>query len=167
VSPGIRDRVRAHAATGRALEAGETSAILEVGTTAADEMIARLLRVELGSTVHLRRRIVSHGGVPVHLSTSYYAPFVVEATPELARPVSTGGSRELAAERLGAEQSRSDEEVSYRPATEAERTALGLSAAEGVAEVVRAVFLTDGRVVEAAVKVCAGSTTLRWSTPLR
>ncbi|MDH6224281.1 UTRA domain-containing protein [Streptomyces sp. MJP52] len=166
VSPGIQDRVRTHAATGRALEAGETSRILDVGTTTADEAIASLLRVEPGSTVHFRRRLVSRDGTPVHLSTSYYASFVVEVTPELTEAVSTGGSRELAAERLEAKQGRVEEEVTYRPATEPEWEALGLDPGEGVAEVVRAVFLTDGRVVEAGMKICPGSTALRWSSSL-
>lgn len=165
-SDNISARVRTHAATGKALAADETSEIMEVGTVGADEAIAARLDVEPGSQVHVRRRLVKRGGSPVHLSSSYYPSYVVEATPELAEPVSTGGSRELAAERLGVTQGRVLEEVTSRLATDSERDALGLTGSVIVTQVLRTVFLTDGRVVEVAVKVCHGSTVLRWSTAL-
>lgn len=165
-SDNIAARVRTHAATSRALVAGETSQIMEVATVGAEEAIATRLDVEPGSPVHMRRRIVSRGGSPIHLSSSYYAPFVIEAVPELAEPVSTGGSRELAAERLGVPQGHVLEEVTSRVATEDERAALGLTGQVIVTQVLRTVSLADGRVVEVAVKVCNGSTVLKWSTPL-
>lgn len=165
-SDNIAARVRTHAATGKALAAGETSRILEVGTVGADETVAARLEIEPGTPVHVRRRVVSRDGAPVHLSSSYYAAFVIEATPELTEPVSTGASRELAAERLGVAQEQVLEEVTSRLATEPEREALGLTGSVIVTQVVRTVFLTDGRIVEVAVKVCHGSTVLKWSTAL-
>jgi DNA-binding GntR family transcriptional regulator len=161
-------RVRTWAATGRALSARETSQILEVGTVGADETVAARLDIEPGSPVHVRRRLVSRDGSPVHLSSSYYPAYVIEVTPELTEPVSTGGSRELAAKRLGAAQERALEEVTSRLANEAEKEALGLtgSGAVIVTQVVRTVGLADDRIVEVAVKVCHGSTVLKWSTPL-
>lgn len=165
-SDNIAARVRNYATTGKALASNETSEIMEVGTVGADEAIAARLDVEPGSQVHVRRRLVKRDGSPVHLSSSYYAPYVVEATPELAEPVSTGGSRELAAERLGAAQGRVLEEVTSRLAADPERDALGLTGSVIVTQVLRTVFLTDGRAVEVAVKVCHGSTVLRWSTAL-
>lgn len=165
-SDNVAARVRTHAATGRALAADETSRIYEVGMVGADETVAGRLEVEPGTPVHVRRRVVSRSGVPVHMSSSYYAPFVVEVTPELTRPVSTGASRELAAERLGVPQDRVLEEVTSRLATEPEKDALGLTGSVIVTQVVRTAYLTDGRVVEVAVKVCGGATVLRWSTNL-
>lgn len=165
-SDNIATRVRNHATTGQALAAGETSRILEVGTVGADETVAARLEVEPGTPVHVRRRIVSRNGTPVHMSSSYYPAFVVEATPELTEPVSTGGSRELAAERLGVAQERVLEEVTSRFATDPEKDALGVTGSVIVTQVVRTVFLADGRIVEVAVKVCRGSTVLRWSTSL-
>jgi GntR family transcriptional regulator len=132
----------------------------------ADEIVATRLEVEPGSPVHVRRRIVSRDGAPVHMSSSYYLPFVVDATPELAQPVSTGASRELAAERLGVPQDHVLEEVTSRLATEAEKEALKLSGSVVVTQVVRTVFLADGRIVEVAVKVCNGATVLKWGTQL-
>jgi DNA-binding GntR family transcriptional regulator len=166
-SPTISARLLSWASTGRALAANETSKILAVETVGADELIAHRLGVEPGSPVHVRRRLVSRDGVPVHLSSSYYPAYVIEATPELAEPVSTGGSRELAAERLGADQDRVLEEVTSRHATEDEKAALGLTGQVVVSQVLRTVLLTDGRVVEVAVRVLHGSTVLRWSTSLR
>ncbi|MEV6123056.1 GntR family transcriptional regulator [Streptomyces sp. NPDC052077] len=168
MSNNIATRVSLHATTGKALGGGETSQILEIGTTGADELVAPRLDVSPGTPVHVRRRLVSRGGVPVHLSSSYYPAYVIAVTPELTEPVSTGGSRELAAERLGAAQELVLEEVTSRLATEQEKSALGLTAGDVVVtQVVRTVTLTDGRVVEVAVKVAGGATILRWSTSLR
>jgi DNA-binding GntR family transcriptional regulator len=165
-SDNIAARVRTHAATGRALAAGETSEILEVGTVGADEGVAVRMGVEPGSPVHVRRRLVSRDGKPVHLSSSFYPSFVIDVTPELTESVSTGGSRELAAERLGVKQARVLEEVTSRLATDPEKSALGLTGSVIVTQVVRTVFLADGRTVEVAVKVAGGSTVLKWSTAL-
>jgi GntR family transcriptional regulator len=168
ISNNIATRVLLHESTGKALGGGETSQILEVGTVGADELVAPRLDVAPGTPVHVRRRLVSRGGVPVHVSSSYYPAYVIAATPELTQPVSTGASRELAAERLGSPQDHVLEEVTSRLASESEKAALGLTAGDVVVtQVVRTVSLTDGRIVEVAVKVTGGATILRWSTSLR
>ena len=167
-STAISTRVALHAATGSAMESGEQSRILEVGTVGADALVAPRLEVEPGTPVHVRRRLVSRNGTPVHLSSSYYPAYVIAVTPELQEPVSTGASRELAASRLGSAQAQVLEEVTSRHATAAEKEALGLTAGEVVVtQVVRTVVLEDDRVVEVAVKVAEGSTILRWTTSLR
>jgi len=165
-SPTIATRVRTHAETGRALESDETSRIIEVGIVGADETIASRLDIAPGTPVHVRRRVVSRSGVPMHMSSSYYPTYVIDAVPELTQPVSTGGSRELAAERLGSPQARVLEEVTSRLAADPEKEALGLTGSVIVTQVVRTVYLGDGRVVEVAVKVCSGATVIRWSSAL-
>ncbi|WP_234311018.1 GntR family transcriptional regulator [Streptomyces sp. NRRL WC-3795] len=168
ISNNIANRVALHATTGSALDGGESSRILEVGTVGADELIAPRLDVAPGTPVHVRRRVVSRGGIPVHVSSSYYPAYVIAVTPELTEPVSTGGSRELAADRLGVAQDRVLEEITSRLATEAEKGALGLTAKDvPVSQVIRTVYLADDRVVEVAVKVTGGSTPLRYTMPLR
>ncbi|MFC4497907.1 GntR family transcriptional regulator [Streptomyces ovatisporus] len=168
ISNNIATRVQMHGITGSALGGGESSRILEVGTVGADELVAPRLDVSPGTPVHMRKRVVSRNGGPVHVSSSYYPAYVIAVTPELTEPVSTGGSRELAAERLGAAQEQVLEEVTSRLATESEKSALGLTTGDVVVtQVVRTVTLIDGRVVEVAVKVAGGSTILRWSTSLR
>ncbi|MEU5157762.1 MULTISPECIES: GntR family transcriptional regulator [Actinomycetes] len=166
-SSNIEARVRLHEATGKALGSDETSRILEIATVGADELIAPRLDVAPGTPVHVRRRVVSRNGAPIHLSSSFYPAYVIAAAPELAAPTSTGGSRELAAERLGVAQDHVLEEVTSRLATKTEKAALGLTAENVVVtQVIRTVYLTDGRVVEVAVKIAGGSTILRWSTSL-
>ncbi|MDT0418856.1 GntR family transcriptional regulator [Streptomyces sp. DSM 41982] len=166
-SSSIANRVSLDALTGRALDPGEESRVLELGTVGADEIVASRLDVPPGTPVHVRRRVVSRGGTPVHYSSSFYPAFVIAVTPELTAPVSTGRSRELAAERLGVPQEHVLEEVTARLATSAEKAALGLSAESViVSQVVRTVYLADGRVVEVAVKVAGGETILRWATSL-
>ncbi|MEU9166112.1 GntR family transcriptional regulator [Streptomyces sp. NPDC048424] len=165
-SDNIAGRVRNFAETGKALSEGETSQILEIGTVAADEIVASRLEVEPGTPVAVRRRVVSRAGVPVHYSSSYYPAYVIDVVPELTEPVSTGGSRELASARLGSPQKGVLEEVTMRNATEIEKAALGLTGTVGVSQVVRTVYLQDGRIVEVGVKVVSGSTVLRWWTDL-
>jgi DNA-binding GntR family transcriptional regulator len=165
-SENIAARVSSYMATGKALLTGEISRILEIGTVGADEIVARRLDVVPGTPVHVRRRLVSRDGVPLHVSSSYYPAFVIQAAPELTKPISTGGSRELAAERLGSAQDRVLEEVTARLATQWEKRVLGLTRSAIVTQVIRTVSLADDRVVEVAVKVCSGSTVLRWSTKL-
>ncbi|MFE3866122.1 GntR family transcriptional regulator [Streptomyces goshikiensis] len=165
-SPSVVARVASHAATGRALAVGETSQILEVGMVRAEGVVAARLEVEPGTTVHVRRRLVSRDGVPTHMSSSYYTTAVVEVTPELAQMVSTGGSRELAAERLGSPQKRLRVTVTPRLATEPEKEALGLAGVVPIAQEVRTVSLEDGRVVEVAVKVSGENGALNYDIPL-
>lgn len=167
ISNNIAARVRLHESTGKALGGGESSRIIEVGTVGADALVASRLDVSQGTPVHVRRRLVSRGDTPVHISSSYYPSYVIAVTPELTELVSTGGSRELAAERLGSAQDHVLEEVTSRMATEFEKNALGLTAGDVVVtQVVRTVHLADGRVVEVAVKVAGGATILRWATSL-
>lgn len=167
VSESIATRVTRHATTGSAMARNESSRILSIGTVGADESIAGRMGVEPGTPVLKRHRVVSRHGVPVHLSTSYYPAYVAAATPELSNPVSTGGSRELAAERLGSPQKQVIEEVSARPATQDEKSALGLDGDPVyVLQTVRTVTLVDGRTVEVAVRVASSSTVLRWVTDL-
>ncbi|QKW48129.1 GntR family transcriptional regulator [Streptomyces microflavus] len=167
ISNNIATRVKLHESTGKALGGGETSRITEVGTVGADELVAPRLDVAPGTPVHVRRRVVSRNGAPVHFSSSYYPAYVIAVTPELTEPVSTGGSRELAAERLGSAQAHVLEEVTARFATETEKSALGLTAGNVIVnQVVRTVHLADGRVVEVAVKIAGGTTILRWEALL-
>ncbi|MFD4535638.1 GntR family transcriptional regulator [Kitasatospora sp. NPDC058397] len=165
-SASVAIRVRTYAATGRALGAREESRILEIGTTESEEGIALRLEIDPGSLVHVRQRLVSRDGTPAHVTSSYYPPFVVQAAPELTEPVSTGGSRELVAERLGVPQWHSLQEQTSRIATEQERELLELTDPAVVTQVIRTVSLKDGRVIEVAVKIIPGSTVLKTSESL-
>ena len=163
-SPGLPDRVTRHAATGDALASGETSEILHVGEVDAPDAIASRLGVTPGDRVWMRRRRVSAHGEVSHVSTSYYTSRVVAATPELTRASSTGGSRELAAERLGSDQASVLEEAHPMIAGPSDAHDLGISVGDPLIRVVRTVWLRDDTVVEVAVKITHRP--LRWTTPL-
>lgn len=165
-SAGVAARVQTWASTGHALGQSEESRIVETGIVPADPDVAARLDVAPGHPIHVRRRVVNRNGAVVHISSSYYPEYVIEAAPELAEQVSTGGSRELVAQRLAATQGTAIEEVTSRRATDDERAALGLTGDVVVTQVMRTVWLTDGRVLEVAVKTCSGQTALRWITEL-
>ncbi|MET9603376.1 hypothetical protein [Streptomyces sp. NPDC006459] len=69
------------------------------------------------------------------MSSSYYPPYVIEVTPELTQPTTTGGSRELPAMRLGSPQDQVPEEVTSRMAAPSEKAALGLTTGDVVRSV--------------------------------
>lgn len=163
-SPGLVDRVQRYAATGSALSSVETSRILHVGEVAAPEEIAFRLRVSPGDQVWSRQRVVESLGQVLHLSTSYYSQRVIDAVPELTQPVSTGGSRELASDRLGASQAHVLEEIWAESANVEDSVYLGVPRGSPIIVVTRTVWLSDNTVVEVAVKRTARS--LKFSSAL-
>jgi len=163
-SPGLADRVQRHSATGGALAANEVSEILRVGQVAADDLIASRLGVSPGDQVWMRRRRVSANEQVSHVSTSYYTQRVIEVTPELTQPTSTGGSRELAAERLGAAQVSVLEEAYPMLAGPVDARDLPVSIGDPLIRVVRTAWLSDDTIVEVAVKITHRP--LRWTTSL-
>jgi GntR family transcriptional regulator len=165
-SPSIADRVRRHAETGRALREGEVSRIVRSEVTAADEVVAERLGVAPGHPVQVRVRVVSRNGTVSHLSSSYYPSYVMNQVPELSGTTSTGGSRELASERLGSPQDRASHDITSRPAYSEELDLLGLEEGTTVLVDVRTVYLEDDRVVEVAVKVCPGTGYLHYEEQL-
>jgi DNA-binding GntR family transcriptional regulator len=155
----LNDRAASKRTTGNALMVGEKSRILKVGMIPCPSDIAVHLGVEPGEMVLRRSRVNIKNGHPATMSTSYYTQETAQATPELAEPESIpGGSRELAAERLGSKLGKAMEPVTSRPAYEAERSTLMLSGTFAVVtQALRVVPLQDGRIVEVAVKVCDGA----------
>lgn len=155
----VRNRVDNHATSGKALGANETTRILSIDTeTPCPADVAPLLGVEPGDEVLCRSRVNLIDGRPNATGYSYYPPVVAERTPELARPESIpSGSRELAAERMGSEQSDAYNIITSRLATDQEREILEMGGAYNVVtQVARHVVLRNGQTVEVAVKVFDG-----------
>jgi DNA-binding GntR family transcriptional regulator len=152
-TPAVSERVANHADNGTAMRRGEHSEILAAEEVPAPVDVAQLLDVHPGTPVHLRRRLVWRDEIPQHMTTSYYLPYVVEAANELAEPVSTGGSRELAAQRLGSAQEVVEERFSARLVSQEEASALRVPNWSAVLVTRRTVTLADGRILEVAVKV--------------
>lgn len=166
---GVEDRAASVRATGKALGKKEKSRIIEIGMVPCPEKFAIHLGVEPGEEVLHRKRVNSINEVPASVSESFYPREVSELTPELAGTASIpSGSRELAAERLGSEQSMVEQTVISRLATDIERDLLEMNRQWSiVTQVERVVFLADGRVVEVAVKVTLGEAPVRFRSALR
>jgi DNA-binding GntR family transcriptional regulator len=167
--PSMDDRMAALRATGKILGRGETCEILETRMVDCPPSIAAYLRVEEGSQVLLRTRVTKRNGKPIAVSESYYPQFAVEAAPELAeRGNIEGGARELAVYRLDCTQEDAEETFTARMATDREKTLLEVTAKFAVVlQTLRVVPMSDGRVVEAAVKVGEGSMPVRTRRSLR
>lgn len=164
----VQNRVDNHAANGKALGATETSRILSVEKVPAPADLAPLLGVEPGDEVWCRTRLNLIDGHPEATGYSYYPPEVTEVTPELTRPESIpGGSRELAAERMGSRQKHCNNVITSRLATDRERELLDLGGVYNViTQVARCVLLANGKTVEVAVKVFDGRTPVSFDVEL-
>ncbi|MBD3004851.1 GntR family transcriptional regulator [Streptomyces sp. 5-10] len=165
----LNERAASKRATGNALGVGETSKILDLGMIPCPPDIAECLNVEPGEQVLRRSRVNFRNGHPATMSTSYYTQETARVTPELAEPVSIpGGSRELAAERMGSPLDEGTEDVTARLATDAERSTLMLSGTFTVVmEDLRIVSLEDGRIIEVAKKVVPGDHPLRFRSSFK
>lgn len=168
-SASMNDRAATVRSTGKALAKDESSRILRAEMTPCPEDIAVHLGVEAGEPVLIRERVTSKSGVPAAVSRSFYRKEVAELAPELTVMESTGGSVELAAERMGSPKAEAVEYVTSRLCTEREMDLLdigSLGLPVPVTQVARVVMLEDGRVVEAAVKVSAGERPVVFRTNL-
>lgn len=169
----VDSRLDSHAATGRALRKNETSKILSVKEVPCPADVAVLLGVEAGAPVLCRKRLNlltddEGNETPDATGYSYYPPEVVEATPELkGRKSIPGGSRELAAERMGSRQAHITNVVTSRLATDEERELLNLGGTMPiVTQNLRHVTLANGKTVEVAAKIHEGSRPLSFSKEL-
>lgn len=125
----------------------------------ADEEVASALDVEIGTQVVERSRIVFRGGVATHTVTSYYRLEDVEGTAIMDdRPgmAGSGGSFAILAER-GMEPYEIDELLKSRLPTVDEVQTLQLPPGETVMDLTQWTRTAEGRVVEFARAVHAGS----------
>ncbi|MEW2527529.1 UTRA domain-containing protein [Streptomyces sp. NPDC047071] len=115
---------------GRAGKAG-THRLAEVTECVPPESVAAALRLEPGELAIVRRRVVKLEGVPIELADSYYPLRIAQGTALAEHRKVPGGAPTLLAG-LGYTAAEVEEDVSCREATDAERTALNLGAAEWV-----------------------------------
>lgn len=157
--PSIEDRMSSLRATGKILGKGETCEILSIETVQCPADIAAHLNLEPGTEVLRRARRTKRNGKPLAVSYSYFPAEAVEAAPELAEPENIpSGARELAAYRMGSPQEESLQVTVGQLANDEEKTLLELTSKYAmVLHTLRVVWLADGRVVEAAMKVSEAS----------
>lgn len=131
-----------------------TQELTHVGEVAAEEDVADLLGIEPGSTVVVRRRVMSLDDEPVQLADSYYPLDLVQGAP-IAEPRKLLGGTVAALERLGLQLGDFEEHVSARAATPEERQTLSLAEGVPVLVLIRTTYTTDGRSVEVSRAVLA------------
>lgn len=152
--PSMEDRMASLRSTGKILGKGETCEILECSTVPCPPNIAQHLQVEPGSDVLKRVRRTRRHGKPIAVSESYFPPFAVEAAPEIGEPENIeGGAREAAVHALEVTQDEALEYHTSHMADEREKELLEVTAKYvSILQTLRVVKLSDGRVVEVAVK---------------
>jgi GntR family transcriptional regulator len=131
----------------------------DVALVQADERTAAALGIVAGDPVYERARVMTRNGTPTHTMTSYYRRADVEGTPLVdPRPGiagSSGGFQVLTDQGLSPHQITED--LSARMPTADEALLLELPAGEPVVELHRITRTADGRPIEYARGVHAGS----------
>jgi GntR family transcriptional regulator len=130
--------------------------MLYIGTEPAGEHIASCLRVEPGTDVVARRKLMYANDVPVRIATSFFRADLFGQTrmaePEFVRP-----TLQAALEDLGYTFGRAEETLIARPPTLFERETLELEAGDWIVQVLRASYSTEGTPVHTLETICAAT----------
>jgi DNA-binding GntR family transcriptional regulator len=130
--------------------------MLYIGLEPASEHVAACLRVELGTDVVARRKLMTANDVPVRIATSFFRADLFADTrmaePEFVRP-----SLQAALEDLGYRFGHAEENLTARQPTEFERTTLELDPDEWVVQVLRASYSGEGTPVHTLETICAAT----------
>lgn len=130
--------------------------LTEVGPTGAPDYVARLLGIEEGDAVIVRRRTMIRNEVdPVELVTSYF-PIHIASGTELAGRGGLSKGSPTALARLGFPPESSTEWVSCRLPTPDEAEKLRLAATAPVLRLLRQLRMADGTPVEVTEMVMPG-----------
>lgn len=133
------------------------------GKVNANARVAVALGMPTGASVALRSRIVLLDDRPIELTDSYYPLAIADGTALVEIRKIRGGAITLLAE-LGHAPTRGEEEVSARPPTPEEATALGLAPEQWVLDVFRIAMDRHGSPVEVtAMTMPASGRTLRYT----
>lgn len=130
--------------------------MLYVGPEPAGEQVAACLRVEPGTPVVARRKMMTADDVPVRVATSYFRADLFGGT-RLAEPEFVQPSLQSALTALGHVFGHAEEDLTARPPTAFERETLELDPGEWVVQVLRAGYSTDGTPIHVLETICAAS----------
>ncbi|MGO4417558.1 GntR family transcriptional regulator [Streptomyces sp. MCAF7] len=125
-----------------------TQRIVQAGETPAPEVVARLLEVEAGAAVVVRRRIMYLDGQPCELTDSCYPAHIAVGTGLARTAKIRGGAVALLAE-LGYVGRRVREDVTARMPDEQERELLRTAELEPVMCLERVILDGDDRPIQA------------------
>ncbi|CAM5406280.1 putative HTH-type transcriptional regulator [Streptomyces avidinii] len=131
------------------------SSLLAVEEVATAGDIAAALGLPEGSPAVCRRQLISIGGEPAELVSSYYPPDIARGTALAMSRRIRGGTPTLLTE-LGFPPRRSVDRLSARVATQEQYTALQLPGDLPVLRTLRTVYSEDGRPIEVTVMVKSG-----------
>jgi GntR family transcriptional regulator len=130
--------------------------MLYIGLEPAAEHVAACLRVSPGDDVVARRKVMSAGGVPVRVATSFFRADLFASTrmaePEFVRP-----SLQSALADLGYRFGRAEETLTARRATTVERDTLELEPDDWVVQIVRASYSTEDTPIHTLETICAAT----------
>lgn len=130
--------------------------MLYIGLEPAGDHVAASLRVEPGTDVVARRKLMTANGVPVRIATSFFRADLFADTrmaePEFVRP-----SLQAALEDLGYRFGHAEENLSARQPTPFEHTTLELDPDEWVVQIVRASYSSEGTAVHTLETICAAT----------
>jgi DNA-binding GntR family transcriptional regulator len=131
--------------------------MLHVGPEAAADHIAAALRVEAGSEVLARRKLMLANDVPVRIATSYFRLDLFGGTAVAGEPDFVRPSLQSAIEALGHRFGRAEEHLVARAPTEFEARTLRLDTGEWIVQVLRAGYSAEDVPIHTLETVCAAS----------
>lgn len=130
--------------------------MLYIGLEPASEHVAACLRVEPGTDVVARRKLMTANDVPVRVATSYFRADLFGNTrmaePEFVRP-----TLQSALSDLGYTFGRAEEYLTARPPTSFERVTLDLDPDEWVVQIIRASYSTEDTPVHTLETICSAT----------
>ncbi|MFC4589482.1 GntR family transcriptional regulator [Sphaerisporangium corydalis] len=130
--------------------------MLGVGPEPASEHIASALRVEPGTDVLARRKLLTADDVPVRVATSFFRLDLFGGTP-LCAPDFVRPSLQAGIAALGFRFGHAEEVLLARRPTAFEAETLWLDPGEWVVQIVRAGYAADDTPVHVLETVCAAS----------
>ena len=130
--------------------------MLYVGPEPAPAQVAVALRIDPGTEVIARRKLLLADDVPVRVATSYFRRDLFGGTA-LERPGFVRPSLQAGIEALGHRFGHAVEELVARPPTETEAQVLELDPGEWVVQVLRASYSTDDTPIHVLETVCAAT----------
>lgn len=130
--------------------------MLYIGLEPANEHVAACLRVEPGTDVVARRKLMLANGVPVRVATSFFRADLFGNTrmaePEFVRP-----TLQSALTDLGYQFGRAEEYLTSRAATPFERETLDLDPGEWIVQIMRASYSTEDTPVHTLETICSAT----------
>lgn len=130
--------------------------MLYVGLEPAGDQVAGCLRVEPGTEIVARRKMMTANDVPVRIATSYFRADLFGGT-RLAEPEFVQPSLQSALTALGYSFGHAEEYLIARPPTAFERETLELEAGEWIVQVLRTSYSVEGTPVHVLETICAAN----------